>query len=283
MPRPRPDATATSSSATGTPTLRATGDGSLTLFDPATGESYHSDRGAWSETLHVFLGASGVADRLADGRTTHVVEVGLGTGTNLLATLDAAIAGDAKLHYRALELRPPPVDAVRALDLGRRLARPELEAAWLDVLTELHAAADRDARRAGAPHRGGTDAPHAFAFPGGATLEVALDDAATDDGPSPLAAAALEAGWAHAVFHDAFSPGTSPELWTDAFLGACARALAPGGAWVSYTVAGVVRRSLAGHGLRVEKLPGPPGGKREMARAVRPRAPASGPTGSPTR
>lgn len=257
------------------PRPRATADGSLTLYDPAFAQTYHSDRGAWAETVHVFLGASGVAERLAAGRPAHVVEVGLGTGLNLLATLDAALAGGAELHYRALELRPPPVAAVRALGYGRHLRRPELADAWLAVLADLD-----EHGRPGAVHR----VPDAL-LPTGARLEVALGDATSDaDGtPSAAAAAVLEPGWADAVYHDAFNPDASPALWSDAFLGACARALAPGGAWVSYSVAGAVRRRLAGHGLRVEKRPGPAGGKREMLTAVRPREAASGPTASPRR
>lgn len=255
--------------------MRTTSDGSRTLYDPVAAQTYHSERGAWAETVHVFLGASGVAERLAAGRAAHVVEVGLGTGLNLLATLDAALAGGARLHYRALELRPPPLAVVRALAFGRRLRRPELADAWLDVLADL-----LEHGRPGAVRR----VPDPL-LPPGTTLEVALGDATSDaaGAPSAAAAALLEPGWADAVYHDAFGADASPALWSDGFLGACARALAPGGAWVSYSVAGAARRRLAGHGLRVEKRPGPVGGKREMLVAVRPREAASGPTASPRR
>lgn len=278
----------------GSSELRATADGSLTLYDPVAGQTYHSDRGAWAETVHVFLGASGVAERLAAGHAARVVEVGLGTGLNLLATLDAALAGGARLHYRALELRPPPVATVRALAYGRHLRRPELADAWLAVLADL-----AEHGRPASVHR----VPDAL-LPPGTTLEVALGDATSGAGgategaggatagagdetpgaggaPSAAASALLEPGWADAVYHDAFSPDASPGMWSDAFLGACARALAPGGAWVSYSVAGAVRRRLAGHGLRVEKRPGPVGGKREILVAVRPREASSDPMASP--
>ena len=257
------------------PEPRATADGSLTLYDPAAGQTYHSGRGAWTETLHVFLGASGMAERLAAGRAGRVVEVGLGTGLNLLATLDAAAFGGAALHYRALELRPPRVATVRTLDFGRHLRRPELADAWLAVLADL-----AEHGRPGAVHR----VPSGL-LPPGTTLEVALGDATSGPtgAPSPAASSLLEPGWADAIYHDAFSPDASPGLWSDVFLGACARSLAPGGTWVSYSVAGTVRRRLTGHGLRVEKLPGPVGGKREMLRAVRPREAASDPTASPRR
>lgn len=244
--------------------VRTTADGSRTLFDRSVGQTYHSERGARTETQHVFLHGSGLLGRLQAGETVHVVEVGLGTGANLLATWDAVRTGGARLHYRALELRPPPVDAVRALRLDVALAHPTLAASWLDVLAELRRDHDPDAAMA--------PAWHAFAPSADLRLEVALGDAtlAADGGPSGAAARALAPGWAHAIYHDAFSRDATPSLWTAPFLSACARALAPGGAWVSYSVAGEVRRQLETAGLVVEKRPGPAGGKREMLYAERP-------------
>lgn len=67
-----------------------------------------------------------------------------------------------------------------------------------------------------------------------------------------------------AVYHDAFSPAELPELWTEAFLARLAARLTPSGTVVSFSVAGPVRRALAAVGLKVDKVAGPPGGKREV-------------------
>src|SRR6056297_1202354 len=117
--------------------LRSTADGSLTLYDPAVDQTFHSVRGAIAEARYVYLGASGAAGRLAVGEALRVFEVGLGSGMNLLLTLDAAMSGGARLHYRALERRPPPAEQVRRMDLGRFLDRPELVDAWLEILDYL--------------------------------------------------------------------------------------------------------------------------------------------------
>jgi tRNA U34 5-methylaminomethyl-2-thiouridine-forming methyltransferase MnmC len=238
--------------------VRITADGSRTLFDARAGQTYHSDRGAWAETRHVFLEGSGVAERLRPGTTVRIVEVGLGTGANLLASWDAARAAGARLHYRALERTPPPAAVVAALGLEERLADRSLVPAWLEVLADL--------ARQRAP------AWRAYRPADDLTLEVALGDAAAGAGGAPAgpAARALQPDWADAIYHDAFSREASPTLWSEVFLRACARALAPGGAWVSYSVAGEVRRRLRAAGLDPAKRPGPPGGKREMTRAVRP-------------
>jgi tRNA U34 5-methylaminomethyl-2-thiouridine-forming methyltransferase MnmC len=254
--------------------VRTTADGSRTLFDVDAGQTLHSEHGAASEARHVFLEASGASARLARGRPTRVLEVGLGVGLNLLVSADAARAGGTELHYRALDLRLPAPEEVAALELGRTVRDPDLASRWRELLEQLRGGRD-----------GGTDAILRGTLAPGVRLELALGEATAgpDAAPSEAAAALLEPGWAHAVYHDAFSPAATPELWSDAFLGACARCLAPGGTWVSYSVAGAVRRRLAGHGLRPEKLPGPPGGKREMLRAVRPRGSRSGPRASPRR
>jgi tRNA U34 5-methylaminomethyl-2-thiouridine-forming methyltransferase MnmC len=238
--------------------VRTTEDGSRTLFDPRAGQSYHSERGAWAETRHVFLEGSGVAARLRPGATVRVVEVGLGSGANLLAAWDAARAAGARLRYRALERTPPPPAVVAALGLEERLRDRALLAAWLGILADLV--------------RSGPPAWRAYRPADDLTLEVALGDAAAgpDGAPTGPAARALAPGWADAIFHDAFSRDVSPALWSEAFLAACARALTPGGAWVSYSVAGEVRARLRAAGLDTTKRPGPPGGKREMTRATRP-------------
>ena len=254
--------------------LRPTDDGSATLWSDAARQTYHSGRGALTEARHVFLTGSGVAGRLAavdppaaggdDGRAPAltVLEVGLGTGLNLLLTLDAHAAADRPppLVYRALELAPPDPATVDRLGYGAHL-RAASPAPWRAALADLHA---RDVP-AGPPTR------HAFDLAPDVRLEVALGPATgAGGGPHGAAAALLAPGSLDAIYHDAFSPDATPALWSDAFLTACAHALRPGGRWVSYTVAGAVRRRLAAAGLDVRKAPGPPGGKREMTVATKP-------------
>lgn len=240
--------------------LRRTADGSRTLFDRAAGQTFHSERGARSETEHVFVRGSGVLERLRPNATVHVVEIGLGSGANLLATWQAARRVGALLAYRTVELRPPPVKVVRALDLAADLEDETMLKAWLAVLDALQPTT------AALP-----SAYHSFDVANDLQLEVAIGNAASgpDGTPSTEAARILEPGWADAIYHDAFSRDATPELWSEPFLAACARALAPGGAWVSYSVAGDVRRRLEAAGLTVRKRPGPPGGKKEMLRAER--------------
>ena len=228
-----------SASPAGDARIVATADGSRTLYSERYGQTLHSSHGAAAEARWVFLAGSGVEERLRRGAACHVLEVGFGTGLNFLVTADAARTHGARLRYAALERELPARDVLARLGHREHLRRPELA-------DELHAALD------GVRDGDGWQRPLDV---GDATLELALGEA-TDT--------ALPAVSVHAVYHDAFSPDANPELWTEAFLARLAAALVPGGALVTYTVAGAVRRALAATGLEVAKRPGPPGGKREM-------------------
>ena len=58
------------------------------------------------------------------------------------------------------------------------------------------------------------------------------------------------------AYFDAFAPDKQEGVWTPVLVTYCAK--------------GSVRRDLQSAGFDVERLPGPPGGKREMLRATRP-------------
>lgn len=227
------------------PTPITTADGSLTLFSPRYGESFRSQRGAMTESAHVFLRASGVEARLQQGLPTRVLEVGWGPATNFTTTASMALASGATLVYEAWEIEPLPADALQAAGLEARLpggvgaSLLRAREGWGDAtpgsaLTWSHAAVSL-------------------------TVQVASITAV------PWRAPAF-----HAIYHDPFSPDVNPEAWTDELLQRLASQLLPGGMWVSYSVQGRVRRALTAAGLTVVRLPGPPEGKRQMLRAEKP-------------
>lgn len=224
-----------------------TRDGSRTLAGPGGGEGYKSLAGALTEARHVYLEGSGVAARLAAGEPTRVLEVGFGTGLLFLVTAAVAERSGAPLDYLGLEQSPPPAELLAELGYEELLAPsrlPQELLAWRAAMAPTPAAGVYHLDRA--PVR----------------LELRVGDARQLPTSSGF----------HAVYHDAFSPATSPELWTPTFLAELAARLAPGGHLVSFCVASSVRRALAAAGLEVHKRPGPPGGKREVLMATRPTA-----------
>ena len=68
------------------------------------------------------------------------------------------------------------------------------------------------------------------------------------------------------VFFDAFAPEKQPELWSETIFQSLYQTMHPGGLLTTYCAKGCIRRLLQSIGFVMERLPGPPGGKREMLR-----------------
>lgn len=220
------------------PEIRATGDGSPTLFSPVFHATYHSVHGALQESLHVFIraGLHFVTARFP-GKPLKIMEAGLGTGLNAWLTALDASENRIPVQYLGIELYPIPItllDALRYADAHR----PEEHDLYLAI------------------HHGAWEEPLPL------TPFFTLTKNAVDVGKASLP------GDVDLVYYDAFGPETQPELWDESALARMAGTLAPGGCLVTYCAKGEVRRILRRLGLIVERLPGPPG-KREMLRACK--------------
>ena len=69
------------------------------------------------------------------------------------------------------------------------------------------------------------------------------------------------------IYFDAFAPEKQPEMWSQEIFDRMYACLDEGGILVTYCAKGEVRRMLQRAGFTVERLPGPPQGKREILRA----------------
>lgn len=221
--------------------VQITDDQSRTLIFPDSDVAYHSRSGASTETRHVYLNNSGVADRLSARRPTSVLEIGLGIGMGMLLTLDRALADAAPLQYTAVESRLLGVEVLRRLNLAELVADHSLVERFLAWRDEL-----------GEPPLGGhyrwdpTDQHH---------VVVAHQDA--------LDWTPLESGY-DAIYFDPFAPDTNSRLWTPEFLSKMRRLLAADGRLVTYCVSRAVRDAFAAAGFSVDRVRGPVGGKREV-------------------
>lgn len=234
-------------SMTDDPSPTRTGDGSFTLHSSRYGQTFHSHHGAVAESLHVFLGASGLLERLQAGHASRLLEVGFGTGLNCWLSADAAGKYGTPLDIVTLERDPLPAGTVRLLGHEQHLRNPELLDAWLACRESLPLVVPPGA--------------YGCRLSEQADLTLLVGDATEQDLPE---------GWADVIFHDAFSPEANPELWTDGFLNRLLGTLKPGGVLTTYSVKGEVRRRLQAIGFTVSKQPGPEGGKREMLVATKP-------------
>lgn len=221
-------------------------DGSQTLFSERYEQSFHSDKGALSESKHIFLEASGVRKHLHKGLYTSVLEVGFGTGLNFFLSADLALTSGANLDYSALEQELLPADLVQSLNYKDYLERADLLVAYLVFRDTLPTQV--------------LPGTYYFQFEG-AGLELRIGEATKQR---------FQKARFDAIYQDAFSPDANPELWTESFFKKLRNTMKPGGVMTTYSVKGEVRQRLKALGLEVEKRPGPPGGKREMLRARKP-------------
>jgi tRNA U34 5-methylaminomethyl-2-thiouridine-forming methyltransferase MnmC len=250
-----------------------TDDGSRTLFDRRLDESFHSGCGALSECQVVYLRNSGLENlfgQAAQTRRTHgdpvrVLEFGFGTGMAALLTLAAAHIHDCPLEFVSLERELLPTDVLRRLEIGRavdvsiragRLANEfavtaQLEQAWLAFREQLP-----DQPPAGHYH-----------WPAAAGLNLHLILGQAQDWLGERIGECADQF--DAIYFDAFSPASNPDLWAGEVFAKLKNALKQTGLLVSYCVNGQVRRALEQAGFKVMRLPGPPGGKREVLAAGR--------------
>lgn len=209
-----------------------TGDGSRTLFNPATNEPYHSVHGAATESRHVFIDAGFNA---VEGEHVRVLEFGLGTGLNLLLTLDEAQRTDRTVDYVAVEPHRLSTDLLSEVGHCRALGLEHLRSAYDECMASASAQ----------------------------LLEPVAFTCAIVDDLSDMTAGAFDV-----VYFDAFAPTVEPALWTDSVFGRLFMLMKPRGVLVTYCVKGDVKRTLKRCGFAIERLPGP-WGKREMLRAVK--------------
>ncbi len=213
--------------------VETTADGSTTLYRSDLNERYHSVKGALTESEHVYLNL-GWSHQLKGDSTLRVFEVGFGTGLNAALTAEAARKNQQPTEYFSVELFPLPVD----------------------VTTKLHYLDDddfSDAFRAvnSAAWNEQSDINPFF------KIHKIEGDLLTLDLP----------GGIDVVYFDAFAPEKQPELWEEKIFQRIFDAMNPGGVLVTYCAKGCIRRMLNEIGFKTERLPGPPGGKREVLRA----------------
>lgn len=213
--------------------IEQTEDGSATLYVPELDEHYHSVKGARTESQHIFI-EKGL--NASTARCPHVLEIGFGTGLNALLTLEAAEKRARQVHYTGIELYPLRWEEVEVLRYSDNpLFRSLHDAPW-DTEVKL--------------------TPHFTLYKLQADVLAAI--------PSSLC---YRHGGYDVVYFDAFAPDKQPEMWGEKLFRELYRHMNKGGVLTTYCAKGAVRRLLQAVGFRVERLPGPPGGKREILRA----------------
>lgn len=212
-----------------------TEDGSHSISIPALNASYHSTHGALQESRHIFI-ETGLKPLLERRDKLSVLELGLGTGLNVLLTLTETENWPLNVYYEAIEPYPVALEMAAQLNFPELIEGDSIRSKFLRI------------------HQLPWDSPQQL------SENFILHKRQAD-----IRDTTFHTGF-DLIYFDAFAPDVQPELWATALFTRLYETLKKGGILVTYCSKSIVRRSMAEAGFLVEKLPGPPG-KREIVRA----------------
>ncbi len=220
--------------------LITTEDGSHSFFVPELNETFHSVHGAITESRHVFI-RNGFRYLLSSENpdTVQILEVGLGTGLNVLLTLLENRKYRKEIIYTALEPFPLPDELWPGLNYPGQLGDNEMRL----LIEKIHTF----------PWEEKIILDEKFNF---FKIKKSYQDYSPGNSRFDI------------IYYDAFAPGKQPGMWEIDLIRKSADLLKDQGCFVTYAAKGQLKRDLKSAGLIVETLPGPPG-KKEMTRAVK--------------
>lgn len=214
--------------------LKITKDGSHTLYSEKHREHYHSTYGATQESKHIFIDAA--LNPKLHQKEIRILEVGTGTGLNVLLSFLHSKSKDCNIYYEGVELYPISKEEAGLLNYT------ELSGLDKDVLTKIHSQKN-------------------------VIVEIG-DNFHFLNRIEDVKDASFRSSYFNVVYFDAFSPESQPELWTTEIFAKIFNAMADGGVLTTYSCKGIVKRAMKSAGFVIEKLPGPPG-KREFLLATK--------------
>ncbi len=217
--------------------LISTSDGSKTLLINGLEETYHSKHGALQEANHVFI-KNGLD--LKNYCEINILELGFGTGLNLLVTFDAYLrnTNHQKINYFGVEKYPIFFSEVMELSYSELFPNKTIKDLSLKIHeTEWEKLVELDSKF---------------------YLKKIKDDFFNIKN--------MDLPEIDLVYFDCFGARVQPDLWEIELFEIVASKMKTGGLLTTYSSKGSVRRALLELGFEVEKKQGPPG-KREMINA----------------
>lgn len=220
------------------PKIKITGDGSHTLYSPQFGQHYHNPNGAVAESKHNFFQVNGLYDVLKQKTEITILEIGFGTGLNLLLLADYLLQNrlETRVAYHSIEAYPVDAKTAASFNFDQHLHHPALA----DRLPGIFGALS----------------------PGDNTFDIRPDIKAHifcglfDDFENNT----LQADF---IFHDAFSPDVNPSLWTAATFKKIKSLSTPNAILSTYSSASKAKAAMAAAGWHLASARGALG-KREM-------------------
>lgn len=207
-----------------------TADNSPTLYVPELDEHYHSVNGAVQESLHIFINAG---FKQINKTAINILEVGFGTGLNVLLTLTENETLKKNVYYETVEKFPLDIEIINKL---------EYKDFNNDLFIKIHKTEWGKK----------TNLNKSFILKKIKTDLINYVTAKKFD----------------LIYFDAFAPEKQPELWTEMIFKKLYSATNNEGILVTYSAKGIVKQALRKAGYKVQRLNGPTG-KRHMIKAIK--------------
>ncbi|MDA3882414.1 MAG: tRNA (5-methylaminomethyl-2-thiouridine)(34)-methyltransferase MnmD [Bacteroidales bacterium] len=214
--------------------IQKTEDGWPTFFVPEIDESYHSNYGARTESRHIYIDQA-----LAQTHKPEplVLDVGFGTGLNAFETYLYAEKHRQKTIYYTIEKHILTAEEIASLKINTIVTKQEFT-----LFKQLHDCA--------------WNTTHELS-PYFVIHKISGDITTCEHIPYNI----------DVIYFDAFSPSKEEGLWSKAVFTKLHKHMSPESLLTTYCVKGDVKRTLKSCGFSIEKIPGPPEGKREILRA----------------
>ncbi|MCK9179413.1 MAG: tRNA (5-methylaminomethyl-2-thiouridine)(34)-methyltransferase MnmD [Bacteroides sp.] len=212
--------------------VKETDDGSKTFFVPSLDEHYHSVKGAYTESKHIYIDYGFNSFNL---KKLSVLEIGFGTGLNTYLTAIEAEKREIKTDYTTLEKYPLSWSEINQLN-----EKPN------DLYQTIHTSSWN----------------HTIKLSPKFSLLKIQADYTKEIFNLPEANFDL-------VYFDAFAPEKQPNMWQEELFQRLYVIMKPNSRLTTYCVKGAIRRMMQRCGFEVKRLPGPPGGKRQILCAIK--------------
>lgn len=213
----------------------ATDDGSHSIKLVGMNEQYHSKYGAIQESQHVFI-EYGLKQIAEFKNEISILEIGMGTGLNVLLTYIFGVESNCKVKYLALEPYPIQEDTWQQLNYTHQLKLPDLQNNF-----ELLHSSEWDEQNT-------LSESFIFEKQQKSILDIRFDQKFD------------------LVYFDAFNPDLEPFLWSESVFKKIYQSMSKDGLLTTYSTKGIVKRAMKSCGFSIKKQPGPKG-KREILNA----------------
>ena len=219
--------------------IRTTSDGSKTLYISELDENYHSHHGALQEATHVFI-KNGL--HLINNCEINILELGFGTGLNVLVTINEFLKNDKNhiINYFTLEKYPVKESEVLDLKYDEFFDHPKNR----EINLKIHACNWNEMVEI---------------IPGFNLKKINCDFFDLEK---------IEMPKINLIYFDCFGARVQPDLWEKPLFEMVSNKMEKEGLLTTYSSKGSVRRILQDLNFKVEKKAGPPG-KREMINAIK--------------